>query len=89
MIELKPPEVEIHVKISISRIELDIEVQEVFGSSVSVRISDLVESDALVFTFSDKEDDLVEYNFAVFTASIMNLEYLLLEFQCTIYDLFQ
>ena len=57
-----------YVKISISRIELDIKVQEVFGSSVSVRISDLVESDASVFKFSDKEEDLVENKFAVFTA---------------------
>ena len=75
MIELKPPEVEIHVKISISRVKLVIEVQEAFGSSVRVRISDLVESNALVFTVSDKEDDLVEYKFAVFTASIMNLKF--------------
>ena len=77
---LKTPEVEIHVKISISRVKLVIEVQEVFGSSVSVRISDLVESNASVFAFSDKEDDLVEYKFAVFTASIMKLNFLLLLF---------
>ena len=44
-----------------------------FGSSVSVRISDLVEFDVLVFKFSDKEEDLVENKFAVFTASILNL----------------
>ena len=67
-----------HLKISISRIELVIEVQEAFGSSVRVRISDLVESNALVFTVSDKEDDFVEYKFAVFTASIMNVNFLLL-----------
>ena len=59
-----------------------------FSSSISVRISDLVESDALMFTFSDKERDLVEDKFAIFTASIVNLEYLLLEFRFTIYDLF-
>ena len=69
-----------NVEINISRIKLVIEVQEAFGSSVSVRISDLVESNASVFTFSDKEDDLVEYKFAVFTASIMKLNFLLLLF---------
>ena len=73
-------EVKIQVKISISRVKLVIEVQEVFGSSISVRISDLVESNASVFAFSDKEDDLVEYKFAVFTASIMKLNFLLLLF---------
>ena len=77
---LKTPEVEIHVKISISRVKLVIEVQEAFGSSVSVRISDLVESNASMDTFSDKGDDLVEYKFAVFTASIMKLNFLLLLF---------
>ena len=65
-------------EINISRIKLVIEVQEAFGSSVSVRISDLVESYVLMFTFSDKEDDLVEYKFAIFTAPIVNLNFLLL-----------
>ena len=51
-----------------------------FSSSISVRISDLVESNASVFAFSDKKDDLVEYKFAVFTASIMKLNFLLLLF---------
>ena len=65
---------------NISRIKLVIEVQEAVGSSVLVRISDLIESNALVFTVSDKEDDFDEYKFAVFTASIMNLNFLLLHF---------
>ena len=51
-----------------------------FGSSVSVRISDLVEFDTSVFKFSDKEEDLVENKFAVFTASIFNLEFYYLSF---------
>ena len=51
-----------------------------FSSSISVRISDLVEFDASEFAFSDKKDDLVEYKFALSTASIMKLIYLLLLF---------
>ena len=51
-----------------------------FSSSVSVRLSDLVEFDASEFAFSDKKDDLVEYKFALSTASIMKLIYLLLLF---------
>ena len=46
-----------------------------FSSSISVRISDLVEFDASEFAFSDKKDDLVEYKFALSTASIMKLNY--------------
>ena len=44
----------------ISRIKLFIEVQEAVGSSVSVRISDLIESHAVVFTVSDKQVNFVE-----------------------------
>ena len=65
-------------EINISRIKLVIEVQEAVGSSVSVRISDLIESHAVVFTVSDKQDNYVEEEFELFTPSIMNFELLLL-----------
>ena len=64
----------------ISRIKLFIEVLEAVGISISVRISDLIESNEVLFTVSDEEDNFVEYRFAVFTASIMNLNFLLLWF---------
>ena len=51
-----------------------------FSTSISARISDLVEFNASEFAFSDKKDDLVEYKFALSTASIMKLIYLLLLF---------
>ena len=51
-----------------------------FSGSVVVRLPDLVEFVASEFAFSDKKDDLVEYKFALSTASIMKLIYLLLLF---------
>ena len=63
---------------NISRIKLVIEVQEAVGSSISVRISDLIESYAVVFTVSDKQDNFVEEEFELFTASIINFDFILL-----------
>ena len=62
----------------ISRIKLFIEVLEAVGSSVSVRISDLIESHAVAFAVGDKQDNYVQEEFEVFTPSIMNFEFLLI-----------
>ena len=61
----------------ISRIKLFIEVLEVIGSSVNVRISDLGESLAGAFAVDDKQDNYVQEEFEVFTLSIVNFEFLL------------